>query len=328
MTLRARRVLQLVAGIVIAAVLLYLSFAKLSLDVVMKELASARLELLGLAMLVRLAALSLASLRSRIFLAPIRRFSIYRLFKSLVLGFMITNLVPLRAGELARVGYLARYGNVAASSCLAAVAAERLLDLSVLLGLFVVILPGLAVDLPIGATLYVGCGLCAIAISVAALLGRHPQRLVALSRAFGHLLGRKLGGFLEAKSALFAHGLSALGSMKALLAVIFLSALFWLCSVASIHLWLLALGLDLPWGAPVVVLAFLSLGLAVPTTPGNIGTYHFLAFAALTTLGVSDNKAGSFALLGHAMSIVPTTLIGVVLLLGDVYYSKRTASAS
>ncbi len=63
------------------------------------------------------------------------------------------------------------------------------------------------------------------------------------------------------------------------------------------------------------MLAFLSLGLAVPTTRGNIGTYHFLVFSAVTLMGVDETRAGAFALVSHAMSIVPLTLIGLALLL-------------
>ncbi len=122
---RARRALMLVAGLAVAAVLLSLSLAKLDLRLVLAEAARVSLPWLGVSVLVRLFALALAAIRSRILFAPLADIGGYRLFKSLVLGFVVQNVIPLRASEFARVGYLARFSGLPASTCLAVVATER-----------------------------------------------------------------------------------------------------------------------------------------------------------------------------------------------------------
>jgi Lysylphosphatidylglycerol synthase TM region len=70
-----------------------------------------------------------------------------------------------------------------------------------------------------------------------------------------------------------------------------------------------------PMGAAFVATTFAVLGLMVPT-PGGLGSYHVAVQFALTYFyGVAIGSASALALLAHAVSFVPITLIGLGFLL-------------
>jgi hypothetical protein len=68
--------------------------------------------------------------------------------------------------------------------------------------------------------------------------------------------------------------------------------------------------LELPFVAGWVVLAFVGLGISVPSAPGYVGVWHFAARLALEIFGVPAPTAVAYALVYHASAAVPITLVG------------------
>ena len=75
--------------------------------------------------------------------------------------------------------------------------------------------------------------------------------------------------------------------------------------------------LDLPFVAGWVVLAFVGLGISVPSAPGYLGVWHFAARLALDIFGVAPSVAVAYALIYHASAAVPITLVGWLYLLRE-----------
>ncbi len=120
---------------------------------------------------------------------------------------------------------------------------------------------------------------------------------------------------IEAILLSFLDGLGALGTARDVAVVAVSSVALW-CLIAS-QVWMTLLAFDITFAYPVsfFVLAWAILGLAIPT-PGGVGGYHTAVAYALTGFyGVSKDTAGAFALVSHALSFVPITLLGLVFLL-------------
>ena len=64
----------------------------------------------------------------------------------------------------------------------------------------------------------------------------------------------------------------------------------------------------------VFVASVLALGVAIPSSPGYIGTYQWLGVASLGLLDVPVNQALAFSILMQASWFIPTTLIGGAIL--------------
>lgn len=267
--------------------------------------------------LLRLCNFVLPTLRSLILLRPLSQLGFYRVLKSILLAFTVNNVVPYRAGELARVGYLSHFGKLDASTCVAVVAFERLLDSFALLLLLACTLPAAAVDLPISVGVYAIAGVSALAVIVAPWIARRPDLFVTICTRLSRIFGATVQGFVSRTAARFAAGLQGLSSIPSVLAVVVLTLGFWLVAAGIGWAWIWAFQLDASWYAPFVLIGVLSFGLAIPSVPGHVGTYHWLAIEALALVGVARQAAAPLAVLMHAMALVPFTLLSIPLLFRD-----------
>ncbi|MEM9489450.1 MAG: lysylphosphatidylglycerol synthase transmembrane domain-containing protein [Myxococcota bacterium] len=327
-----RRWLLIGLGIALSGGLLYLSFRNIDITAVIDEIAAIHVLALLIFPILRLNNFLIPALRSRILFAPLSpqsapstpsALSYWRLLKSVFLAFAVNNVIPLRAGDVARIGYLSHHGDLPASTCLAVVAFERLLDLFVLAVIVLCTLPLMAIDLPLGTAFYIFSAGVGLAIASALWVSRYPDTFRRLCVRVAGLFGSWVRRLVDNMAGTLADGLSALKSASAVFGVIACSVMFWLIAACIVQTWLWALGIDLPWYAPIVVLASLSLGLAMPSTPGNVGTFHFFASSALIALGTPETQALSFAIVAHAMALVPFTLLAIPLLLRDYLALSR-----
>jgi len=317
-----RRPVFLMVGLVISAVLLYLTFRKIDRHVVEDQLAAASVRPILLAVAIRGLMFLVIAARTRIMMADLGDFPYTRLVKSHLLAFAVNSVVPLRAGELARVGYLARLGGAPVSTCLAVVVTERLVELFTLCLVFLAVLPALVGDVPLGASFYLALAGSFTAIALAVLVSRRPQLFVALATRLARLGGRRIAAWVEHRAESFARGLAGLQRSTSVAAVVGLSLGFWVMSAINVALMTSAFGIALPWYGSFVLIGFIVLGLVVPSAPGAIGTYHFFLAAGLTTLGVDPARAASFAIVSHAVAIVPYTVASIPLLATD-YFGRR-----
>jgi hypothetical protein len=246
-----------------------------------------------------------------------------------MLALAVNNVFPFRVGDLASVEYLARRGSASRTACLAFVAFARLLDALSLMLIILATLPLIAIRLPLRTSFFVLVILLATVFVVLAVIARNRGLTTAIFTGASAPFGPRVRAFVARRVDTFMAGVDAARSAPALAAVFGCSVAYWLMSVMSIQTWIWAFGWHLPWYAPIVVLAFVSFGIAIPTTPGQIGTYHFFASAAMLTLGVSRSDAISFAIVGHAMAIIPFTLAAVPMLLHEyVGYIRRPVTGS
>jgi len=74
---------------------------------------------------------------------------------------------------------------------------------------------------------------------------------------------------------------------------------------------------DLPFVGSFLVMTLLVVGVAVPT-PGAIGGFHlFYQIAVMSFYHASKEKAVSAAIVLHAVSFVPVTLLGIVFMVQE-----------
>jgi uncharacterized membrane protein YbhN (UPF0104 family) len=127
-------------------------------------------------------------------------------------------------------------------------------------------------------------------------------------------LGRPLSEGLRA----FGGGLAVLQAPPGhLLIVLGQSFVLWLLIDLSVFLNNLAFGLDFPFHASFLIIAFLVVGVAIPT-PGMVGGYHAAYLLALTKVyGVDPGTAAAAGITGHALSNLPVLVGGLLLLPGE-----------
>ena len=285
------------------------------------ETRRARGDLLILAVIVTALTYVLRALRWQYLLAPIGTVHFGVAFRTTVIGFAASFLLPARAGEVIRPYLLARQERLSATAAFATVILERLLDLITVLLLFGVFVATLdrqtvAADAAALAQVKVGGQLVALA-AVAGLalfftLARHPERIgrwaLQIERVLPAPLARAVARFVES----FAHGLAVMRQPGRLLVALAWSFPIWISISAGIWLTSLAFHITFPFAGSFLVTTLLVVGVAVPT-PGAICGFHAAyQIAVQTFFGAADDRAVGAAIVLHAVSFVPVTVLGIV----------------
>ncbi len=235
-------------------------------------------------------------------------------FRTYAIGTGINNLVPARAGDVARCVLISRSPSLAGSSvALGTLAVEKVLDGLTLLAIILVAClyldpPRWLLILAVAAMALFGGGLVAIYIFRTRMewfLARMHSVLRALRLGFvADQAARLLASFNEG-----LRGVNSIGQMTGLAA---LTLLVWITDAGCVWGMAKALGLSISLPYALLVTAVIGLGLAVPAAPASIGTYEFFAVAALGLAGITSAGALAFALLLHSWVFVTTSLLGLL----------------
>jgi glycosyltransferase 2 family protein len=218
-------------------------------------------------------------------------------------GYLGNNVLPARAGDALRVYFLAPRARTDARTVIGTIVAERLLDVVLLVGLFVILAYGVlgGVDVPsAGRFLFAAlivAGLLAVLAGTAFVLHRrgHLRRVLAFLAPMGAATLRMRG----------RHGVALLAW----------SALVWGCEWGAWWLTAQAAGLDLGLLDVGYLMGLATIFVLVPSGPGYVGTFDAALIFGLHALGHSES-ALSFLLLLRFVIAVPITLIGLAALAG------------
>jgi uncharacterized protein (TIRG00374 family) len=239
------------------------------------------------------------------------------LWRATSIGMMVNNVVPARAGEIARAYALTRESRVPFPTSLASLAVDRLLDAIVLVLLAAAALldPALSTtDTLAGRSLSsfaVGAGgLVLILLAGLYALVFFPTQLLRLFELFARRVSPTVEDRGRRVLETFVHGLSVLRSPGHFAAVLGWTFAHWLVNALGIWLAFKAVGIAAPFSAALFLQAFIALGTAVPALPGFFGVFEYMSVQGLAVYGVGQEQAASWAIGYHLFSFVPITLIG------------------
>jgi uncharacterized protein (TIRG00374 family) len=101
-----------------------------------------------------------------------------------------------------------------------------------------------------------------------------------------------------------------MASFKQALIIFAYSLLLWVLFSFMTYLFLLAFGIRAPFLVAVTIQVLICLGVALPSAPGFIGTFHAAGRYALALFGVQAVVAVSFATVYHLFSLVGCLALG------------------
>jgi uncharacterized protein (TIRG00374 family) len=300
-------------GLAVSAVFLALLLRQVDRDELMAALGAVQPAWLVLAIGAELAALWVRGLRWRVVLASTVRVSSFDAFALLMIGYAANNLLPMRVGELVRAQLLHdRYG-ASRLAALGTIVVERVFD-GLMLALF---LAGTIAVAGGDDTLRALAALMAAAFSAAALV----LVLLALRPGFAEVLLSVLSVApatmrprARAWLGSFLAGLGALRGARAWGIVAALSAVTW--GLESLGYWFVgeSFGFGLSPAVYLAVCGAANLAIAVPSTAGGIGPFEFFARQVVVAFGVQSAAGTAYALVLHALLLIPVVMIGLALL--------------
>jgi uncharacterized protein (TIRG00374 family) len=322
-------------GLAISAACLYLVFASLDVAALGAALRQVNPVFIGPALVVFFGGVWLRSLRWRLLLRPAlgpaqrARLGAWPLFRVLIIGLTVNNLLPARLGELARAYLLWREQRVEPGATVATIVLERVLD-----GLTLVLFAGLAALLVPFPDQLQRAAVIAGAVFLTAAFGLVlfllvPAPFLRLARAVLHWLPPRLAYLGERLLQTFVEGLGVLRQGRALAAVLALSILAWTAEATMYFLIMLGFPFGGHFAAALLGTAAANIGTMVPSSPGYVGTFDLpLQLVLVEVFHVARADATSYTLVVHAALVLPVIALGLVLLWQDWRQAEATPGAT
>jgi uncharacterized protein (TIRG00374 family) len=248
-------------------------------------------------------------------LLPEQRVPTATLFRALVVGFTVNNLLPLRAGEVARAYLLARWCRVPYGATVASLLVERVLDGLSLTALFLI-----AVIL-VPAPAYLGLGILAggLFVTAAALLAVGAWRSSAIMAVAGFVARRlpvRFGALVNHLATSFARSLVLVHSPGLLLRLIGLSLSAWCFELGLFYVVLVSFRVTPSYPLALLVGSAANFATLIPSGPGYAGTFDLTLIKVTQDLvaGMDPGRAVAFDLVIHAALFVPVVIVGTLVL--------------
>lgn len=310
-TTTSQKSAQVWIGIIISVVCLVAIFFFIRPAEILAALRTANYSYLGLTALGVLVFMAIRAVRWRYMLN--NDVAWLEVFHIQNIGYMLTNLLPLRIGDVARAVLIGNVPPVTLARGISTMVVERILDM-----LFIVtLLPFTLAEveqLPDWIQAVARAwGIAALAIIIMLIVAAN-QRPFA-NRIATFILDRlpflDTGAWLRRLDDLLA-GLNSLTRLKDGLVLILLSILTWLPIIFSYYYTMRAVNLapTVPMAGFVVCAAAFSI--AAPSSPGQIGVFHAGVIAALRILGQPEGQSASFAFLYHALNLLLMVILGFI----------------
>ncbi len=301
----------LLVALALAALLLYLAVRGLNWRELWHTIRAARFGYLIPAVLIGQMSLVLRALRWRVLLKAEKDVSPVTVFWAMMAGYLGNNFLPARAGEVIRSVALGRKAGMSKSWVFATALTERLLDAValVLFSLAAVFSLGRSSQWLVKAWKVMGVAGVAGIITLFAV----PRFEGSLRRLLEHLPGpARLRERLLGILAQFLSGMRAFASPSRGLAFAGLTVLVWLADSIGTMIGAHAFGLSLNLPTAIMLLAGLGLSSAVPSTPGYVGVYQFVAVTVLVPLGFSRSGALAYITVSQGIGYVAFTVWGLL----------------
>lgn len=312
-TTRSRRVWRvalLTLGVASSALFLWLVLRDADLDAVGRALRDAELGKVALAAVVIQAVYVAQAARWRL-IADTLQLGVARFYALVLAGIGANNVLPLRIGDLLRARWLATSAEIPAGRAFGSVFRDRACDL-------VTLVVALAASLPaVGGAAWVA----RIAVGGVVLLVA-VGIVVAGAIVYARVRPRGRRGARSQVRRLVRDAIDEVASpigRRRLTLALALSVVAWGAWAFAAGLVCRSLGFSLSPVELVFVTAVINLGVVIPSSPGFVGTYQWLAVASLGVVGVDGDVAIAFSLLMQAIWFVPTTIVGGAIAVREVH---------
>ena len=309
--IRPRQSLWLVLlTIAVSGLFLYLAARNVSWEEILTAFRTFQPEFLVILFLISSISIFFRGVRWGVLLSAKKIISPLIMFFSAAVGYLGNTFLPARAGELIRSVMLGKKEKINTGYVLATALTERVIDVIIL-----VILGTLSIlqmqNMPDWLTKSVSLmgGLGILAVFVLAIFPR-------MKNIFYSLIERvpikekwkiKVVALLDS----FLEGSQSFLKPKNLAKFLGLSVIIWLLDASGLVLLAQGFQLDLTYPQALLFLTALGLSSAIPSTPGYVGIYQFVAVSLLPVFGFTTSQAFTFILTTQGVTTLAIVVWGL-----------------
>lgn len=310
-----KKAIQITIGIIISLACLYFAFREIDIKKSIEIIKNIKISYAIISLILGVIIIVFRALRWECFIPlkePIKKRTIVA---SVYIGYMASNVLPAKLGEVVRAYVLGAKEGVSKSAVFASVVTERLFDVIigvVILSVSLIFIPNLP-----DKVLY-----AAISLFIISIVGIIILVFLSFNKDFAHKVFNKVFGILPQKisvkliefSCNFIDGIGIKNDIKHIFLIFLYTALYLIGQIFTIGFLLAAFDIE---ASPIIALFIFAVGgfgFAIPSAPSGIGPFEWVIIFGLSLIGIDKSTAAPYALLYHIMGIVPITLIGFIFL--------------
>ena len=244
------------------------------------------------------------------------------LFSITVISAMLNNVLPIRAGEAARVALLWKRNGFPVTVCIGSLLVERALDIIAYLS-FLFIPPLMSPKIlyklqtlhpAMTAAIWLSAAAFAALVGLFALYALLPRIFRGVAARIGKYLPSKINSAAQRIGAEIESNLDWTATPGKAVYVACLTYAITLCYSSMLFI----LVSDITFSGLMNSLfsqAFAAFGAAIPLAPGSVGTLHAVLLQGMTITGCPAPKARAFIVIYHAVQYVAITGAGLLFML-------------
>jgi len=258
--------------------------------------------------------------RWQIIIEPVGKASFWSLFHATNVGYLLNNVLPLRAGEIIRGVVVARKNNLSVSSLISTVVIERVFDLGGLAIAFGIVFLGFPFPVWMQIAGGVIAGVILLFLIVAFILAGSTERL---TRWQEKLDAKNQGFFVKLFEQVIKliHGLQVVRNPRAMIHMTWSTLSLWAMYFVVMKLVLDAFSLTdgtYPllaggaWIQSAALTLITALGFSIPSAPGGIGTYHASVLLGMSWFEVPEAMGVIVGTTMHAFNYITLSMFGII----------------
>ncbi len=253
-------------------------------------------------------------------LAPVTRVGFWKLNRYCAVGFMMVFLLPFRLGELVRPYLVSseRENHIRMSTAMASIFVERTMDGVMVAGLLtlVVVFSTWSGASPVLDRLRAGSFIALAVftglITFLAALYIFKERASNLIYRVLAVVNKRLARKIKGMSERFLHGLSMFRTPKHFAWFVVLSSLYWMSNGFGLYILARGFHIHIPVVAAFAMMSAVVVGMMIPNSPANIGSFWYFLVMPLGAYGISPSepKVVMYSLAVWTIQLIQLSLFG------------------
>ncbi len=309
--------LQYITLISVSFISLYFAFSGEDINLIVLEFKKVKLVGVLLASSILLISCLIRAYRWKLLIEPLDRLTLKHVFSATMIGYFGNGVLAFRLGEILKAYSVSKNTNLKISQAIGTVILERVLDLIMLLTMSLILIPWIPNHFSqIKYTLPI---LFSITITFIFIT-------ISLKKMKPNFIKKCFNYFSSIDSKIVAHlksiydGLRVIRNNKHLKGILFSSIIIWFIYFVITLVVLNSCSITLRIMDAGILFVLGSLALGIPSLPGSLGTYDVaIKYILITIFSVKNHEALNYALISHAISYFPLTIVGAFyFILGNV----------
>jgi uncharacterized protein (TIRG00374 family) len=318
----------LVVSVGLSVLFLWLAARGVELSLFWESLQDCDYLLLLPALVVLAVGVAIRAVRWQLLFDPGTRPPLAPVTRALLVGQLFNIVLPMRAGEAARIVVLHQDTRTSRAESLGTVAVERLYDVLGLLLLLLLSTPFLPEVTWIRRAAFLAAVLLVLAVVGAVVVGRYGARPVRVALRPLARLPKVTRAHVDGFADRLVYGLGALHRPRLAAPGFLLAVASWLVIALACWLVLASFDLGLGYAAGILILVTTTLSLVIPSAPAAVGVFEAGGVLALKAFGIDESTALSATVVLHALVVFPFVVAGGIALHGHALRLRSARQVS